>query len=35
LCLRYDIGTTDVTKATGDYKNNVFQIGLAYKFYIL
>jgi opacity protein-like surface antigen len=30
--LRYNFGTTDVTKAPGDYKNNVFQIGLAYKF---
>jgi opacity protein-like surface antigen len=32
LGLRYNMGTTDVTKAPGDYKNNVFQIGLAYKF---
>jgi hypothetical protein len=30
--LRYNFGTTDVTKAEGDYKNNVLQIGLAYKF---
>lgn len=30
--LRYNFGTTDVTKGAGDYKNNVLQIGLAYKF---
>jgi hypothetical protein len=29
---RYNFGTTDVTKGAGDYKNNVFQFGLAYKF---
>lgn len=29
---RYNFGTTDVTKAPGDYKNNVLQVGLAYKF---
>lgn len=30
--LRYNIGTTDVTKGPGDYKNNVLQLGVAYKF---
>lgn len=32
LGLRYNIGTTDVSKAGDDNKNNVFQIGLAFKF---
>lgn len=32
LGLRYNFGTTDVTKGAGDYKNNVLQIGVAYKF---
>lgn len=30
--LRYNYGTTDVSKGAGDNKNSVVQLGLAYKF---
>ncbi len=32
VSLRYNIGTTDVSKEGGDNKNNILQVGLSFKF---